>query len=131
VEAAAAEVLWVGDEHYADFLAVNPAAVVAPVGCVAPDLLLIETAVAVEDAAAVLYRQRGGDADAEAHFFLVAEGEVGHAGVKSGVDEEQGPRGAGEDRVPAGFRADRAVVLLVVEGNTEGAAGAVGYRRRR
>ncbi len=86
-----AEIVGVGHDCDADVFVVDGSTVVAPGGLFAPDLLFVFSAAAVEYSAAffALDHERRCDAEAEAHFFLVAEIEITAFGRELRSPQEQ------------------------------------------
>ena len=79
---------------------------ITPIGVLAPGLTLANLAVAVEQATPLLHRDRRGDAHAQAHLLLGAEGELVRVGGELGVEDEHGARRAGQDGYAAGLETD-------------------------
>src|SRR5262245_55280981 len=120
VEPAAAEVAGVGHEEDAGPLTVGLAAVGTPVGPLAPDLGLIDSALAVGDPAPLDDRQRRSNTDAEAHLLLVAEDEIAACGPELRVPHDQVAGGPDQDRDPADLLADGCAGLPVAIADGKG-----------
>src|SRR3972149_2174178 len=104
VKPTRAKVFGMTEDRHADVVAVDRAAVVAPIGGIAANLSAVLAALRVghraragrQRAVARFDPHRRRHANTEAHFFLVAEGELVVA-REGRVPQEQGAFGPGED----------------------------------
>ena len=118
----------VGEDRHADASAVHHAAVVAPVGLLAPDLFLVRPTQRIDHPAAGLHRQRRGDSYSQAHLFLGAEIEIGVA-AEGRVDEQERALRDPRDGVTTGLSTDQPVAGQVAIENSEGTFALAAARR--